>query len=139
MQDKTTEIRNFFYSKNAFVKFLGTQIDEVRPGYGRTSLQIQEHHTNLAGFVHGGVIMSIADTAVGVACVAFGKKVVTLNMTTNFINNVQQGDVITAQATTISNGNRVIVMDCVVKNSQDLLLAKLQCTFYVVGEIDTSI
>ena len=114
------------------------QIEEVRPGYGRTSLVLQEHHGNLQGAMHGGVVMSIADTAVGVACVAYGKKVVTLSMTTNFIGNVRVGEKVTATANVVSNGNRVIVMDCRVESSQGKLLAKLQCTFYVIGEIDTS-
>lgn len=139
MQDKTTEIQSFFYRNNAFVRFLGTQIEEVRPGYGRTSLTIQEHHTNLAGLMHGGVLMSLADTAVGVACVAYGKKVVTLNMNTSFIKNIGIGEKAIAVAETISKGNRIILADCLVTNTTGELLAKLQCTFYIIGDIDTSI
>ena len=135
MEDKTAQLKKI-YADNKFVNYLDMKIDEVQTGYAKMSMYIDyEKHTNLHHALHGGGLISLADTAMGVACVSTGNKVVTLAMTTNFISVIRAGETAIAIAKIIHQGRRTIVAESVVEDSTGKLIGKLQATFFVVGEI----
>jgi acyl-CoA thioesterase len=87
-----------------FRESLGIKVLEARDGYSKMSLKIGKEHTNFVGFTHGGVIFSLADCAFAEA-VNFGdKRAVAVQVSINFIKLSSEGDVLTAEATTISEG-----------------------------------
>ena len=87
-----------------FREFLGVKVIEAKDGYSKMSLKISKKHTNFVGFTHGGVIFALADCAFAEA-VNFGeKKAVAVQVSINFIKPSTEGDVLTAEAKTISEG-----------------------------------
>lgn len=40
---------------------LGITLEEIRPGYARAALVVEDRHTNAHGALHGGVVVSLAD------------------------------------------------------------------------------
>ena len=48
-----------------FVELIGGRMEEWREGYVRMSLAVQPHHTNPHGVMHGGVITTLMDEALG--------------------------------------------------------------------------
>ena len=87
-----------------FRDFLGVKVLEAKDGYSKMSLKISKKHTNFVGFTHGGVIFALADCAFAEA-VNFGeKKAVAVQVSINFIKPSTEGDVLTAEAKTISEG-----------------------------------
>ena len=46
-----------------FAKSIGAQLVEVREGYARARLTVEEQHLNGAGVCQGGVIYTLADLA----------------------------------------------------------------------------
>jgi acyl-CoA thioesterase len=87
-----------------FRESLGIEILEAKDGYSKMSLKIGKEHTNFVGFTHGGVIFALADCAFAEA-VNFGdKRAVAVQVSINFIKPSSEGDVLTAEATTISEG-----------------------------------
>jgi len=125
------------FSSNMFVKHCGIIIDEVGCGWARVHMPISgEVHTNLTGFVHGGALSTLANTAVGVACCTVGARTVTLNITTDFISNLRAGDTAWAEAKVRHRGRRTIVLVCEIYNDQRRLLCKTLCSMYVKGDDD---
>jgi uncharacterized protein (TIGR00369 family) len=75
----------------------------VGPAYGaggipqrRYAFRVATHHCNLRGVVHGGMLMTFADLALGQAVWDVTDKApsVTLNMQTQFIAPAREGDLV---------------------------------------------
>ena len=121
------------YEKNSFVNLLHMQIVAAREGEIELSMPIQaEIHTNLYGVAHGGSLASLADTAMGIACATFGKRVVTLEMNINFLRGVP----IQPAIRVIHNGSRTIVTECDIYDEENQLMAKARGTFFVIGRFE---
>ena len=92
-----------------FREFLGIKVLDVKDGYSKMSLKISKKHTNFVGFTHGGVIFALADCAFAEA-VNFGdKRAVAVQVSINFLKPSSEGDVLTAEAITISEGKTFVL------------------------------
>lgn len=87
-----------------FREALGIEVLDVKDGYSKMSLKIGKEHTNFVGFTHGGVIFALADCAFAEAVNYGDKRAVAVQVNINFIKPTSEGDVLTAEATTISEG-----------------------------------
>ncbi|MGP1366210.1 MAG: PaaI family thioesterase [Schwartzia sp. (in: firmicutes)] len=125
------------FSSNQFVKHCGILIDEVGCGWAKLHMPISDEvHTNLTGFVHGGALSTLANTAVGVACCTVGARTVTLNIVTDFIGNLRAGDTAWAEAKVTHHGRRTIVLSAEIYDDAHNLLSKTMASMYVKGEDD---
>ncbi len=83
---------------------LGLKIIELKDGYCKVSMKVEEIHTNALGFTHGGAIFSLADYAFAQAC-NFGDNVaVALQVSINYLKPSAKGDTLTAEAVRVSDG-----------------------------------
>jgi len=48
-----------------FTAFMGAEVEELREGYARLSLVLEERDNSPNGVMHGGVIMTLMDSALG--------------------------------------------------------------------------
>ena len=81
-----------------FSQHMGLHLDSWLPERVVLTLDIEDHHLNPAGMVHGGVLMSLLDTAATLSgCYAptleERKGAMTLSMTTSFISAVTHGKI----------------------------------------------
>ena len=98
-----------------FRELLGIKVHEVRDGYAKMSLEVTKKHTNSVGFTHGGVLFSLADCAFAEA-VNFGhKKAVAIQVSSNFLRPTVEGDILTAEATTVSDKKTLALCSVMVK------------------------
>ncbi|MBP3125363.1 PaaI family thioesterase [Thalassospira sp. ER-Se-21-Dark] len=75
---------------------LGYRLVEWTEDHAVVELDVQNHHCNRAGILHGGVLTTLMDTASGYAvcfCPVPGnvRKSLTLSLTTNFLGMVRDG------------------------------------------------
>jgi uncharacterized protein (TIGR00369 family) len=76
---------------------------------------ISEKHTNLRGITHGGMLVTIADSALGDAVAqAYNGEVglVTVSLTSEFFRPAVIGDWLVARATVQKQGRRMAFVDC---------------------------
>ena len=79
-------------------------------------------------------VLSLADSASGAACVSYGKKIVTLSSSINFLKSVDSGTMI-ATGEVVHNGNSTMVVDVTVTRQEyDKLLATASFTMFVIGK-----
>lgn len=98
-----------------FREQLGIKVLEIRDGYAKMSLKIAKNHTNAVGFTHGGVLFALADCAFAEA-VNFGdKQAVAVQVSINYLRPTSEGDVLTAEATTVSDGKTLALCSVAVK------------------------
>ncbi len=98
------------------------KIEEVRQGYARVSMPILDIMRNGMGFVHGGVLFSLADIAFGAAC-NYGEKTgtVTLSSSINYLHPGRKGP-ITAEASSLRSGRHVVLYNIDVRDADGVLL-----------------
>ena len=141
MTEKNYEgLKKYFteiYHSNPFVNLLEIKLSHIEPGFAELQMPVhQSKHTNLYHVAHGGAMASVADTAMGVACASLGRRVVTLDLNTNFIKSAGPGKQVRALARVIHNGRQTLVVECEVLDGDDALVLKARGTFFVVGQFD---
>lgn len=118
---------------NQFGKLIGMNFNVKSAGNIEYYLTIESIHLATPRAAHGGVITSLMDAALGVAglsAVCENDKVVsTLEMSTHFLAPAFLGDSLTANATVISTGNRILVIEAKIFNQNSQLIATGNGTF----------
>ena len=111
---------------------LGFRIAAVEPGRVLLQMQVQEHHKQFHGVVHGGVLAALADTAGGLASytAADGPQVATIEMKINYLEPVASGTV-TADARVVRIGRHIAVVDCEIRDEGGRLVGKALMSFFV--------
>ncbi|MDG5786391.1 PaaI family thioesterase [Evansella sp. AB-P1] len=85
---------------------------------------------NPVGFIHGGILTYIADTAMGHLCAAFSDRPgVTLELKTQFFRTSRDGK-IHATAQFVKKGSNINFVECVLQDDKERLLGKVTATFY---------
>lgn len=104
--------------KDYFRESLGIQLLEVRDGYSKMSLKISKQHTNFVGFTHGAVLFALADCAFAEAVNFGNKQAVAVQVSINYLRPTSDGDVLIAEATTVSDGKTLALCSVVVKKEE---------------------
>ena len=104
-----------------FRKHLGVEILDAKDGYAKVRLKITKEHTNSVGMTHGGVVFALADCAFAEA-VNFGEKqAVAVQVSINFLKPSLEGDILTAEASQISEGKNFSLCDVKVSKENRLV------------------
>ncbi len=82
---------------------LGIELEEVRPGYARMSMEVVEWMLQGHDMCHGGLLFALADTAMAFASNSHNVPHVALNANVDFLRPALLGDRLVAEA---SEGNR---------------------------------
>lgn len=126
-----TYIRNKF-NRTPFFNFLDVEITSLSVGKATLTLPISENLLNTYGTCHGGVLSALADMVMGIATRTLKIKVVTIELSLNYLQPVQPGDTLIATANVVHQGRSLIVAEAEIK-CQDVLVAKGKGTFFVIG------
>ena len=95
-------------------------------------LPVTEIHTNTYGVIHGGLFVTLLDTAMGGACHYLNNiPVVTLNIAASFIGNCRPGSIISIVGRVVHSGRRTMVAEGIICDETGKLLCKSQGTFFV--------
>ena len=112
-----------------FVEYCGITLDEIGPGYAKTSVEIQPQHLNGAGIIQGGVLFTLADYALASAANSREKISVSIETSMSFIKGISTGRV-TATAQEVSCGKSLARYDVPVTTEDGKLIALLHGTVY---------
>ena len=100
-------------------------------------LRIDERHTNMRGIVHGGMLVALADSALGTVLYSSRKPpqpMVTVNLTTDFIESAYPGDWVEAHVDVLRIGSRLAYANCYLQVGERRIL-RASAVFAVVPEI----
>ena len=105
-------------SKFGILHLLGMQIVTAESGIGRVSIQIDERLMHPQQIVHGGVIFTLADTAMSMALISVlpvGTPFGTLEAKINFMLPVYKGELL-AEGIIVHKGRSTAVLEATVFN-----------------------
>ena len=106
-----------------FASGIGAQLVEVREGYARAELTVEDRHLNAAGVCQGGVIYTLADLAFAGVCNSHGTLTLGVNTSISFMKSAQLGEKIIAEATEVLDHHKLPYCDIRVRNEQGEVLA----------------
>ena len=121
-----------------FVELIGGRLDEWREGYVRMSLTLEPHHTNPNGVMHGGVVTTLMDEALGqvVASVrgpeADAAPHATVEMNASFLAGARPGDRIVVEARVLRLSRRVAFGEAEATRGDGEMIAKGRMTFVIL-------
>lgn len=83
---------------------------------------------------HGGYLFAMCDQISGLTAISTGYDAVTLQANINYLKAENLGDQLTIEGTCSHDGRSTKVIDVLIKNQAEDLLAKACFTMYVTGE-----
>ena len=121
-------------SSQPYWTILGIEMLDVKKGWAKLQLPFAKKLTHPYGIAHGGVIFSLADSAVAMALLGLvekGERFTTVEMNINYVSPFREGN-ITAEARIINKGSRIALGDVDVRDDQGGLVAKCLATYTIV-------
>jgi len=97
-------------------------------------LRLAKPHTNARGLIHGGLIASLADNAMGYSC-ALGMdnalSLVTISLAVDFVGSAQIGQWLVVEPEVIRTGSTICFAQSFIR-AHDAVIARANGTFRVV-------
>ena len=121
-------------SNSPFWQLLDMDLVDVKKGYAKTKIPYSKKLFNANGVIHGGVIFSAADTAVGVALVGMVDRhdvLTTIEMKINYLKPFSGGEIF-ADARIIHKGTQTAIGDVDIRDSKGDLVAKAISTYAII-------
>jgi len=123
-----------FCHDNSVIDYLGIDIVPDDDGGVHLEIEVEEQHSNPYNILHGGVMTTMADTAMGAACLMRNKKVVTVSITLEFMHPVHLGSRIITDAKIINEGRHVMVCECELVDANKKIFAKAHAVFFAIAK-----
>lgn len=95
-------------------------------------LRLARPHTNSRGLVHGGLITSLADNAMGLSCghTIGGTRLVTVSLSIDFIGFAKIGQWMQVETDVIKTGSTLCFAQCVV-TADGVKISRASATFLI--------
>ena len=117
-------------SRDPFARSLGIELLELRPGYSRLAMRVQEQMVNFHGLPHGGALFALADAAFAAASNSHGQTAVALEVSISYRTAVAVGTRLVAEATEEDLGHRTALYRMTVRTEGGELVAACRGTVY---------
>lgn len=127
-------LMNRMHTQNPFWSLLGMELLDVKQGWAQIKVPFSEKIVNAIGIVHGGVIFSPADSAIGVALAGLLQQdelITTVEMKINYLKPFDSGSII-AEGKIIHKGTHTAVGEAEVKDAAGNLIAKALGTYMIM-------
>jgi uncharacterized protein (TIGR00369 family) len=122
-----------------FIKYCQFEVEEVKKGYFQSRVNIQDQHRQQDGFIHAGVMATMADHTAGYAAfttVPDDYQILTIEFKINFLRPAH-GDALVCRSRVIREGNKIIISESEVfdrREGKEVLAAKALVTLMAVHE-----
>jgi uncharacterized protein (TIGR00369 family) len=142
MMDRTRggleDVRERFARSEFHSDWLALRLERVEPGEVDVAMDVQPHHLNLMGTLHGGMIATLADTATGLAVRTIldeGLTFTTTQLAVTFLAPGREGRVL-ARGHVLKSGRRFAYAEADVVDAGERLLARATAAFAVMPTMD---
>ncbi len=124
-----TRIRQL-HARDALCRHLGIAVTGGGVDRVSLSMQVQPEQLNFSGALHGGVVFSLADAAMGFASNTQGNLSPAINAYITFVQGCQAGDRLTAEARVLNHSPKLSNLESRVTRDDGTLVALMTGTVY---------
>ncbi|MGV9738870.1 hydroxyphenylacetyl-CoA thioesterase PaaI [Nocardia farcinica] len=101
----------------------GIECRAIDEGYSLMAMTVREDMANTLGICHGGMIFTLADTALAYAASADNQASVTTSATISYPAAARTGDLLVAECRVVHQAGKAGIYDVEVRNEQNVLVA----------------
>lgn len=130
-----TGSRELFERHVPFLELLGVTPKSGHDGRAEFELTVDGKHLRTFGMLHGGVVATLLDTAMGYAAVTKAPAdhlVVTMQLNMNFTRAAKPGDRLLALGEVVHAGGRTAVTRGEIRSAAGTLIATGSATFFFI-------
>jgi acyl-CoA thioesterase len=123
-------------SASPFERLLNITVVEASAGQATLTMPFLIDYAQGAGLMHGGALVSLADTSVVMAIksqIPAGSHFATIRLETKFLLPVKKG-IVTARARVISRADRIIEGEATIYDDQDRAVLEFTSTFKIARD-----
>ena len=108
-------------------------VDLAYLGEGKAGMRMKATHeySTVRGRLHGGIMSTVLDTAMGWALLSQGYNPMTTDMYMNYLATVFEDTELAADAQVVHLGNRTAVAEAAMRDDQGRLVATSRATFAI--------
>ena len=117
-------------ARDAFSRWLGIKVQEIRPSLATVTMQVREEMVNGFGVSHGGIVYSLADSALAFASNTHGQVTVSIENSITYPQPVRVGDELVAVAEEETASTRLGYYRVTVRRQDGTIVALFRGTVY---------
>lgn len=120
--------------KDPFSQWIGVKIIDAKLGYCKIQCTITKEMLNGFDVAHGGIIFSLADTALAFSAATTGRVALALDNSISFTRKAKLNDVLTATSKNLTLTSRTGLFEVTITNQYSEIIAFLKGTVYRTKE-----
>ncbi len=121
-------------ARDEFSRWLGIELVALAPGRCTVRMTVRPEMVNGFGVSHGGIVYSLADSALAFASNTNGRVTVSIENSIAYPVGVHPGNSLTAEAVEESAANRIAFYSVTVRNEAAVTVAIFRGTVYRTGQ-----
>jgi len=119
---------------DAFSRWMGIEILDVREGYCKISFDVTDEMLNGFYVTHGGIVFSLADSALAFSAGTYGRVSLAIENSISFTKKSSSGETLIASSSCINLTHKTGLFEVKVVNEKNELLALMKATVYRTSE-----
>ncbi len=119
---------------DAFSRWMGIQLLDVREGYCKISCKVTEEMLNGFYVTHGGIVFSLADSALAFSAATYGRVSLAIENSISFTKKSSSGNTLIAASSCINLSHKTGLFEVKVTDENEELLALMKATVYRKSE-----
>ena len=123
-------VRKGMYDRDAFSKWLGIELIEIREGYAKLKMTVRAEMTNGFQIAHGGITYSLADSCLAFASNSHGRQAVSIETSISHTKAVFADDCLTAESHLENLSEKLGIYTVKVSNQKNEVVALFKGTVF---------
>ncbi|CAN5144549.1 hydroxyphenylacetyl-CoA thioesterase PaaI [soil metagenome] len=124
------EITRYLLSKDPFSLWMGIEVLEADLGYCKVGCTITHEMCNGFGVTHGGILFSLADTALAFSAATYGRVALAIDNSISFMQKTTAGNKITASSRVLHQSHKIAVFNINISKESEEVIAYMKGTVY---------
>lgn len=116
---------------DAFSRWLGIQILEIKNGYSKLQLTVKAPMVNGFTIAHGGISYSLSDSALAFAANSYGMQCVSIETSISHTRPAKIGDVLTAECIELNRGKTIGIYQVTITNQENKKVSIFKGTVHI--------
>lgn len=113
-----------------FSRWMRIELLDVTKGACTLRCEVREEMQNGFSVTHGGILFSLADSAIAFAAATYGRVSLAVDHSISFVSKTEAGRVLTVEAETISMGKKIGFLRVEIRDQKKNLVATVKGTVY---------
>ena len=125
------EIVNKMMEGDAFSRWLGIDILEIKEGYSKLRMTVKEPMVNGFTIAHGGISYSLSDSALAFAANSYGMQCVSIETSISHTRPAKIGDILIAECIELNRGKTIGIYQVTITNQENKKVSIFKGTVHI--------